>query len=124
VNLLALMRGRGQHRAADRIALLEQRNTALEAELKATRAKLAAADALIKRQCERNAALDAANEGLQKAHLVLAAQLNAYELAAIEPDLEQTQEIPIHVIPLWSRPGGYAANQVPQMAAPLGGQAA
>lgn len=76
MKLLTLMRGRGQHRAVDRVALLERRNSALEAELEATQTTLAAADALVNQQCERNAILNAANEALQTAHLTLAAQLN------------------------------------------------
>lgn len=76
ITLPMLWRGRGQHRALDRVALLERRNAALEAELKATQAALAAADALVNQQCERGAILNAANEALQKAHQTLAAQLN------------------------------------------------
>lgn len=117
ITLPMLWRGRGQHRAIDRVAVLE-------AQLSAVRAKLAAADALITRQCERNAALEAANQALQRAHRTLAAELNTVELAAVEPDSQETQEIPIRVVPLWGRPTNYGPARVPQMADTSSGQAA
>jgi len=119
ITIPTLRRSRGQHRAP-------QTRDELLATIKDQQRKLDAADALITTQTCKLLDLGAEAAELRRAHRGLADQLAAAN-ARLDTDAEATQEIPlatIRPIPLWARPGGYGASQVPQMTAAPPGQAA
>ncbi|WP_035796360.1 hypothetical protein [Kitasatospora mediocidica] len=117
ITIPAAWRGRGQHRVT-------QTRSELLAIIAEQQRKLDAADELIKVQTCRLLDLGAEAGELRRAHREVADRLAAANARLdTEPDAEATQEIPIATIrpvPLWARPGGYGAAQVPQMAAPPG----